>query len=169
MKNPPNVVLFGGLVFDGRDGEHPLVKLRDGTTAIVRVREMPARQHLELVELFHIGREADLIQRCAELGTLHEAGAMTFAAVDAAFVDNLDDASHELLAGACEKLNFDRAITTAQRLIARGQRLGPLMEAIAKTMLEPMRKELGSWMSSLTTQISAALAAKQPSEKPSPG
>lgn len=167
--NNPNAVLFGGERFDGRDAEHPLVKLRDGSTAIMRVREMPARHHLELIDLFHAGREADLVQRCAERGTPGEAGAISFAAVDAAFIDSLDDASHTLLAGACERLNFERAIATAQRLIARGQKLGPLMDAIARQMLDPMRKELGSWTSSLTSQISAALAGNARSTKPSPG
>ncbi len=163
--NNPNSILFGGEVFDGRDEAHPLAKLRDGSTAIVRVREMPARHHLELLELFHVGREAQLIERCCELGTKGAADAVTWSPIDAAFVDNLDDATHALLATAAESLNFNRAIATAQRQIARGQKLGPLMEAIAGTMLAPMRKELGSWMSSLTSELSAALAAKPASEK----
>lgn len=162
MKQNPNSILFAGEIFDGRDEQHPLVKLKNDTTAIVRVREMPARHHLELLDLFHVGREAELIQRCSEVGTAGDAGAFTWAPVDAAFVDNLHDASHALLTEACEALNFDRAITTAQRQIARGQKLGPTMDTIAKTMLEPMRKELGSWMSSLTSQLSAVLAAKKP-------
>jgi hypothetical protein len=160
MKNP-HATLFAGEIYDGRDAQHPLVKLSDGSTAIVRVREMPARHHLELLDLFHIGREADLIQRCGELGTAGEAGALTWGPLTAEFVDSLDDASHALLTTACETLNFNRAIATAQRQIARGQTLGPTMDTIAKTMLAPMRKELGSWMSSLTSQLSAALSAKK--------
>jgi hypothetical protein len=188
-------ILFGGEVFDGRDAEHPLITLRDGSTAIVRVREMPARHHLELLELFHIGRESDLIQRCSEIGTPIEGGAIgwrplfTFPAANSDpeaakraiaeaaatnlagrdFVDGLADESHLVLADACQRLNFQRAIATAQRQIARGQTLGPLMETIASQVLQPMRKELGSWMQSLTTEISSALAAKPPSGKPSPG
>lgn len=165
----PNSILFAGELFDGRDAEHPRVKFNDGTTAIVRVREMPARHHMELLELFHVGREADLIQRCAELGKEGEAGAVTFEPFTAALVDSLDDASHLMLTEAAERRNFERAIATARRSIARGQTLGPLMETIAKQMLEPMRKELGSWMSSLTSQISAAVAARPLSTKPSPG
>lgn len=153
----PHDTLFAGQWF-------PAVTRRDGSPPQrVRVREMPVRHHLELLELFHTGREADLLQRCCEVARDDAAGAgTTWEKVDAAWVDSLSDASHVALLAAAEELNFSRAIATAQRAIARGQQLAPVLETMAKQMLEPMRKELGSWMSSLTSQLSAAVAAKKP-------
>jgi len=160
--NKPNSILFAGEILDGRDPDHPRAVLLDGTAQLVRVRTMPARHHLDLLDLFHVGREADLIQRCVEVGTEGEAGQRTWSPVDAAWVDSLEHDSHARLAQVCEVLNLDKAIATAQRQVARGQSLRPVMDLIAQSMLAPMRAELGSWMSSLTTQLSAALAEKKP-------
>ncbi len=147
-------------------GQEAMATMVDGTTHLMRVRELPARHHLELLELFHVGREADLIQRCAERCAAEEAGERKWEKVDAAFVDGLTDESHQQLADLCQTLNFSRAIKTAQRQIARGQELRPLMEKMSATMFAPLRQELASWTSSLTQQLSSALAAKPPSEKP---
>jgi|GEM_PF-5701663 len=65
MKNP-NEVLFAGRVLDGRDEQHPKVTLKDETVVIVRVCTVPARSHIAILDLFHEGKEADLIQRCVE-------------------------------------------------------------------------------------------------------
>ena len=161
MKSPHST-LFAGTVLDGRELAHSLIALHDGSTPVVRVRELPARHHLEILDLFQVGREADLIQRCVEVGTPAEAGTFTWAPVGGDWVDGLDDESHARLVALCEALNFQRAITTAERQIARGQTLSPLMQKMSQQMLEPMRRELVSWTSSLTSQLSAALAAKQP-------
>ena len=150
-------------------GQPASVTLRDGTTASVRVRELPARHHLDLIELFHVGREADLIARCTEReapdlrspnSDLRPTSA--WGPVDAAFVDNLSDESHVALVDLATTLNFSRAIRTAERQIARGQQLSPVIAKLTQALLEPMKRELASWTSSLTSQLSAAVAAKQP-------
>ena len=154
-------VLFAGVFLPGTTPLHDLVTRRDGTPiAQVRVRELAARHHLELIELFHAGREADLIQRCVEHGTRGDAGAVTWAPVTAEWIDALADDSHTRLVAICEELNFSRAIRTAERQIARGQMLQPLMKTMTAQLMEPMKRELASWTSSLTSQISAAAAAK---------
>jgi hypothetical protein len=160
MKSPHST-LFAGTVLDGHDMTRGLVVLRDGSCPVVRVRELPARHHLEILDLFQVGREADLIQRCVEIGTPAEGGTFTWAPATDAWVDSLDDLSHQRLVALCEELNFQRAITTAERQIARGQTLSPLMQKMSQQMLEPMRRELASWTSSLTSQLSAALAEKK--------
>lgn len=148
-------------------GETSVATLRDGSPVTVRVRELPARHHLELLELFHVGREADLIQRCTERrghGGEDPATppprppaepAPSWLPVDAAFVDNLTDESHVALAELAQSLNFSRAIRTAQRQIARGQTLQPVLMAMTQAIMEPMRRELDSWTSSLTSSLSA--------------
>lgn len=157
MNQNPNAILFAG--------EQRTVLLRDGRSVTVRVRELPARHHLELLELFHVGREADLIQRCCEQLVDPAAPLFVWAPVDAAFVDNLNDEGHEILCQLADRLNFQRAIRTAQRQVARGQEMRPLMESMQKTMLAPLRQELASWTSSLTQQLYSALAETKPSEK----
>lgn len=157
MKSPTTSVLFAG--------EVTLANLRDGSSVAVRVRELPARHHLELLELFHVGREADLIQRCTEhrlddASTATASDALLWQPIDAAFVDNLTDDSHAALSELAQTLNFSRAIRTAQRQIARGQTLQPVLTAMTQAIMEPMRRELDSWTSSLTSQLSAALAEK---------
>ncbi|MCX6953832.1 MAG: hypothetical protein NTV51_16915 [Verrucomicrobia bacterium] len=158
-------------------GEMSAATLRDGSTVAVRVRELPVRHHLELLELFHIGREADLIQRCTERRTAPSASACApgptvtstssggsdisdsappWQPVDATFVDSLTDESHVALADLAQALNFSRAIRTAQRQIARGQTLQPVLTAMTQAIMEPMRREFASWSSSLTSQLSAA-------------
>lgn len=164
-----NSILFAGEIFDGRDPDHPRIQTRDSALHLVRVRELPARHHLELLDLFHIGREADLIQRCCETSSPPDSsppGSFTWSPVTPEWVDALTDASHQALADACEKLNFQRAIATAQRQIARGTALRPVMLTMMKPWMQEIRGELDSWMSSLTTQFSAALGGKAPSTKP---
>lgn len=143
-------------------GRELSITRRDCSTQRVRVREMPARHHLELLQLFNASREADLIQRCCEAGEEREAGLMRWVEVDGAWVDALSDESHAVLVATCDELNFTRAIATAQRAIARGEKLAPILETMAKQILAPMRAELDSWMSSLTSQLSAAVVAKKP-------
>jgi hypothetical protein len=149
-------------------GQLAAVTLRDGTTVSVRVRELPARHHLDLIELFHVGREADLIARCTErpappdLPSPNSDLRPVWTPVDGAFVDNLSDESHVALVDLATTLNFSRAIRTAERQIARGQQLSPVITKLTQALLEPMKRELASWTSSLTSQLSAAVAAKQP-------
>lgn len=166
---PPNTILFAGDIFDGRDAGHPLAQLRDGSTATVRIWERPARHHLELFQLLHVGREAELIERCAELRVSNSelpSSPSAWTPVDAAWVDNLTPASHALLAAAADALNFAGVIATLQRQITRGQNLEPVSKAMTKQLLAPIKREFDSWMSSLTTQLSSALAATPPSTKP---
>gem|GEM_PF-4580477 len=78
------------------------------------------------------------------------------------FVDNLSIESHLLLTQVCEELNFKLAITTAERMIARGQELRPIMEKIAKPIMATMRQELDSWTLSLMHRLSSVAPAKKP-------
>jgi len=152
MNQPGTINLFGW--------QDAAATLRDGSAHRMRVREMPIRHHLDLLELFQEGREADLIERCCE-----RRDGDAWSKVDAAWIDSLDDTSHAALVELATTLNFSRPIATAQRQIARGSQLRPIMQSMAKNMLAPLRQELDSWTSSLTQQLSSALAAKPPSTK----
>ncbi|MBL9187933.1 MAG: hypothetical protein JNK23_10670 [Opitutaceae bacterium] len=157
----PSSLLFAGEVLDGRDEAHALIKLRDGATPVVRVRILPAR-HLTTpatgyLDLRDIGRESEMLELVVQRSTPDGKG---FDAVDAAFIDSLTDESHARLVALADELNFSRAVSQAERQIATGTQLHPLKKRLAETMLAPTRAALESWTSSLTTQISAALAGK---------
>jgi hypothetical protein len=65
--NAPLATLFGGLVLDGRSPDYATIVLIDASSPTVRVREMPARHHLEMVDLFDLGREAALLEKCVQV------------------------------------------------------------------------------------------------------
>lgn len=161
---PSSSLLFAGEIFDGRDADHPLIKLIDGRTTVLRVRQLPARHLLVpsigYLDLYRLSKEAEILQLCVQ--QQHGASDPKWAEVDAAFVDNLDDVSHALLLDVAERLNFSRAVSQAERQIARGTQTLPLDTRMAATMMAPVRQALESWTSSLTTPISAALAGKKP-------
>ncbi len=158
----PNTLLFAGEVFDGRDETHPKTKLRDGSTIEVRVRLIPARHLTEdrvgYLDLYEAGNEAARLELCVQRKSKEGAWVL----VDAAFVDSLDDASHVFLLEVADRLNFDRAVSQAERQIATRRALVPLKTKLAEQITAPMKAVLDSWTSSLTTQISAALAGKKP-------
>lgn len=151
--------LFAGVVLDGRDSEHPLIVLIDASTPIVRVREVAARHHLEMVDLFDLGKEAELIARCVQ-----RLEKDAWIPVEPEFVDALTPESHERLADLAESLNFKRVIATAERQITRAGSLRDMKTRMAQTMCAPvlsvMRAELGSWTSQLTQALSSAAPAK---------
>ncbi len=155
----PSATLFAGEVLDGRDPEHPLCKLNDGTPVVLRVRTLPAR-HLctpatGYLDLRDLGREADLLQL-----VLQQRAGEQWGDVTPDFVDRLSDESHAHLVKLADDLNFTRAVSQAERQIATGTQLLPLKKRLAETMLAPTREALESWTSSLTTQLKSALAAK---------
>jgi hypothetical protein len=133
-------------------GESLSVTLIDKTSATVRVRTM------ELLDLFDVGREAELLEKCVQVAT----GGNGWAAVDANFVDNLSEESHLALVEKAKALNFQRAVSYGERQIANGQALQEMKKRIAGAMMTPIREELTSLMSSLTSQLSQAAAGKQP-------
>ncbi len=139
-------------------GESLSVTLIDKTTETVRVRAMPARHLMELLDLFDVGREAELLQKCVQRAT----GGNGWQPIDEAFVDNLEDESHLALVEKAKALNFQRAVSYGERQIANGQALQEMKKRIAGAMMTPIREELTSLMSSLTSQLSQAAAGKQP-------
>lgn len=139
-------------------GESLAVTLIDKTSATVRVRTMPARHLMELLDLFDVGREAELLQKCVQRAT----GGGGFENVDETFVDSLADESHLALVEKAKALNFQRAVSYGERQIANGQALSEMKKRIAGAMMTPIREELTSLMSSLTTQLSQAAAGKKP-------
>ena len=158
-------LLFAGEIFDGRDCDHPQARFTDGRTFVARVRQLPAR-HLTTpstgyLDLYRLSKEADILQLCVQRQSADPAKPAEWTALDEPAVDALDDATHERLLAAAEQLNFSRAVSQAERQIARGTQMLPLDTRMAETMLAPTRRVLDSWTSSLTTQISAALAGKQ--------
>ncbi len=157
--------LFAGVVLDGRDPEHALILLIDDSQPVVRVRDMPARHHIAMVDLFDLGREADLIARCVQR-LENEA----WLPVEPEWVDALTPESHRRLAELGEKVNFDHVIATAQRQITRAEGMREMKTRMAETMCAPMlsvmRTEFGSWTSSLTAALSAAAAEKPSSTSP---
>ena len=161
MTTNPLSILFAGETFDGRDADHPQATLIDGTNVTVRVRLMPQRHLIPLLDYFDLGREADLIERCTQVGTPHDGQPVTWESADAAFVDSLDDASHNRLREAAERLNFTRAVSAAERQIATGTGLLGLKQRMSETMFAPLKHELESWTSQLMQQVSSALAVKK--------
>ena len=106
----PATLLFAGETLDGRDPDHSLVALRDGSKLAVRVRIVAARHLLVLLDLFDTGKEAELLERTVELksesesesgkGTLAPSSALAVPAWQPAtpeLIDSLDDGSHERL------------------------------------------------------------------------
>ena len=158
-----SALLFAGEIFDGRDAAHPLLKLVDGRAIALRVRQLPAR-HLTApatgyLDLYRLSREAEILALCVQQQTVKDG---LWIAVDEALIDSLADESHAALLAAAEQLNFSRAVSQAERQIARGTSMLPLDTRMAESAISPMKQVLSSWTSSLTTQISAALAGKQP-------
>lgn len=151
-------LMFGGEVFDGRDAEHPLIALREGAPVVARVRMLPAKDQIEptigFLDLYDKGSEHDILKLCVQVRNGDE-----WKPADDVFVGSLTDASHDLLFATAEKLNFKRAVSLAERAIARGTALLPLKKNMAETMLAPVGQVLESWISSATSQISEALAA----------
>jgi hypothetical protein len=150
-------------------GESLPITLVDGTSLSVRVRALPARHLNGYLDLRDVGREADLlaavVQRpCAPPTAAEKADNPDlfpgWAPADAAFVDNLSDESHAALIELADKLNFSRAVCQAERQIATGSKLVPLKQQVAATMVKPLEQALHSLISSATTQLSAAVAAK---------
>lgn len=167
--------LFAGVVLDGRDPDHALILLIDDSQPIVRIREMPARHHLDMVDLFDLGREAALLEKCvqrwvdsdlstlnSQLSTAPAAGAWEPASAE--FIDALSAESHVRLVECAHALNFSRVIATAERQITAATTLRDLKERMAEQMCAPMlaimKKEVGSWTSSLTQALSSVLPAK---------
>lgn len=138
------------------------MKLRDGSTCAVRVRELPVRLLTTpgsgFLDLRDVGREAEML----ELVLQRQNPKREWAPVDASFVDSLSDESHARLVEVADALNFSRAVSHAERQIATGTALLPLKRRLAETMLAPTKAALESWTSSLTTQLSEALAGKKP-------
>ena len=163
--NPALATLFAGVVLDGRDPHHDLVTLIDGSRPVVRVREVAARHHLEMVDLFDLGREADLIARCTQ-----RLDGEKWLPVEPEWVDALTPESHLRLYELADAVNFHRVIATAERQITRSASLRALKTRLAEQqsapMLAVMNRELGSWMSQVTQAISSALPASKSSTSP---
>jgi hypothetical protein len=166
--NPALSTLFGGTILDGRDSDHACVVLIDSSMHVVRIREMPARHHLEMVDLFDLGREAALLEKCVQVQAPDETTqlGLKWEPATADFIDALTPESHVRLVEIAKALNFPRVIATAERQITSATGLRDLKERMAKTMCAPMlaimRQEVGSWTSSLTQALSSVLPAKSP-------
>jgi hypothetical protein len=157
---PSSTLLFAG--------ESLGVTLIDGTSVSVRVRALPARHLNGYLDLRDVGREADLlaavVQRPGDAAAEVQPGSgfAGWQPVDGAFIDSLSDESHAALVQLADKLNFSRAVCQAERQIATGLNLIPLKKRIAETMMAPLEQSLHSLISSATTQLTAAVAAKKP-------
>lgn len=158
---PPSSLLFAGETFDGRDDPHPRMRTHTGDPLVVRVRIVPARHLLTpdtgYLDLADTGKEAELLELCVE----HPGADGTFVRADADFIDSLDDASHVRLVEEAHRLNFTRAISQAERLIANGAQLRPMKEKMAATLVAPMEAAFRSLTSSLTTALTKPAPAKQ--------
>lgn len=150
----PTTLLFAG--------ETATARLTDGTAVPVRVRLVPVRSLLTLLDLFDAGREAELIAAAVERSASTDTAAPVWVPVDAPFVDSLADESHLALVEQIKALNFTRAVSYAERQIASGSALLPLKQRLTAQLLHPVKAEMESWASSLTQRVSVALAAKQP-------
>lgn len=161
MSITPSILLFAGDVFDGRDADHPKAKLVDGSLVDVRVRLIQSRHLTEdrvgYLDLADAGDEAGRLQLALERQVDGK-----WTAVDAVFVDNLSDESHAFLVEVADRLNFDRAVSQAERQIAKRTALVSLKTRLAETIMAPTKAVLDSWTSSLTTRISEQLGAKKP-------
>jgi hypothetical protein len=165
----PSTLLFAGETLDGRDPEHAPIALRDGSTPTVRVRIVPARHLLALLDLFDTGKEAELLERTLEvIGDPSDRSDPShptdpkWSAASADLVDSLEDPSHERLVALATSLNFARAVSLAERQIANGTKLCGVKERMAKQMIAPLRREFESLTQSLTQALSSALVAKKP-------
>ncbi len=159
-------LLFAGEILDGRDDAHLRVTDLSGQAHTVRVRLMPVRHHLDMVDLFDLGRQADLIQKCTQRAVFDDAGGITeWASVDITWIDNLDDASTVRLAEIAAQLNFTRVISTAEREITSAQTLRPLKTRVAEQMIAPsldiLNRQFTSWTSSLTQALSSVFPEKK--------
>lgn len=134
-------------------GETCTVDFVDRSQQDVRIWILPVRQLLDILDLFALGKEVQLIIRCVQV---LEAAPDAFLTVDESWVDNLSDESHAHLVERIKQLNFSRAIATAERQIAAGQALLPIHRQIAETMMRPIRAEMASLISSLTTASPSA-------------
>ncbi len=149
----PNTVLFGA--------ELALASLNDGTAVPVRVVVVPTRNRIAMFDLFERSQNAQVLERSVQIN--HGTEVQTnWQPVAPEWVDSLDDDSHSRLFELSKKLNFQRAITAAEGVIAMGTELLPMQQRFTMTAMKPIRDELTSLMSSLTAQFSAASVAKQP-------
>lgn len=151
----PTTLLFRGVTTP--------VKLVDATSISVRIWILPVRHLLELVDLFGVGKEAELISRCVQrvVPPADAAQPWTYEALDANTIDNLSDESHARLVATITELNFKRAVSNAERQIASGQALLPVTQAITKVMMEPIKHEMTLLMKSLTSVASSTAPSKQ--------
>ena len=149
-------LLFRGELLNGT--------LFDGKPMAFRVWMMPMRHLLELVDLFSLGHEVALIKRCAQqiIPPGDNDGGTTYAAIDDAIVDNLSDKTHAELIELISRLNLQRAIEAAERQIASGQTMLPIVKRITATMIAPLKFEMASMMRSLTTASQPGAPEKQP-------
>lgn len=108
------------IVFSGEEVE---ARLADGTILTVRVRALPARRHIEYINVAH--REAEAL----ELVCTHVPGQPE---LPAGWVDALSDESHALLATKVKELNFTRATATFQRSAEVAQTLKKIESEISK-------------------------------------
>lgn len=156
-------------------GKHERATLVDGSEVWVRVWRRPARHLLALLTFFEDGRRSELLERTVDVGVLppgkdfESPALLAYEPASPEFIDSLDDESLARLTDIADELNFDRAVSEAEAKIARANKLLPLQEAQASIMLKPMKRELDSLMSSLTTAISKAFRENVPSMKTSPG
>lgn len=150
---PPSTILYAG--------EIETARLNDGTEVKVRVVIVPVRHRLEMFNLFETSKKADVLERSVQInhGTEEKTN---WQPVTKDWVDSLDDASTKKLFKLSELLNFQNAIDEAEDVIAVGNKLLPMQQRFAATAMKPIKDEITSWMSSLTSQFTAALAEKKP-------
>ena len=164
-KPSPLAVIFGGEVFDGRDEQHPLIKLLDGTTTPVRVRAMPVR-HLGAVLQVCTDEAALLDFVCQVPAPADDANPREFPGwqpVARSWADNLEDESHVALLEAAHRLNFSRAAKWGERQITAKQFQAPMLMK-ADAVLMPLVKEMAALLvSSLPPSVSPAEPATKSS------
>ncbi|PTX95772.1 hypothetical protein [Opitutus sp. ER46] len=119
-------IIFAGEIFAGQDADHPHIRDIAGNPHAVRVRAMPARHLGRVLEL--CTDEAGLLELVLQRSETDADGKLIgWVPVDAAFVDNLDDSSHDLLVHAASRQNFQRAATWGERAIAAKTFQAPLL------------------------------------------
>jgi len=151
-------VIFAGEVFDGHDTAHPKACDLDGNLHDVRVRAMPARRLGDVLRV--CTDEAALVELVSVVAIKDDKGELIdWLPVDAAFVDNLDDASHVALLEAAKRLNFSRAANWGNRQIQAKQFQAPLLLK-ADEMLSPIVEKMAALLiSSLKSSGSPAAPA----------
>lgn len=169
MDSLPSSTLLDG-------GEIVAVALNGGTTVPVKVRLLPERHLNRFLDLLDVGRESELLKFVLQPDVAPAGEPPRFAPVNladekqqaaqAAFVDSLTSDAFAALLAVAEKLNVFRAVSQAERQIARGQALLPLKRRLAETMIDPLKNGLASLISSLTTAASPAAAANPPATNP---